>query len=80
MDILDLDMSLFFNDLLDIVVIGHTIFGHEKLDIFVMTRSEPSRKRFEPAGRSLEPAGMGLKPAGRGWMQSRRASELAGRS
>ena len=38
LDIADLDMGLSFGDLLDIAVVGHTRFGHEKLDIFVMTR------------------------------------------
>ena len=40
LDIADLDMGLCFRDLLDIAVVGHCSFGHEKLDIFVMTRSQ----------------------------------------
>ena len=37
LDIADLDMGWSFRDVLDIVVVGHTGFGHKKLDIFVMT-------------------------------------------
>ena len=42
LDIADLDMGLSFGDLLDIAVVGHTRFGHKKLDIFVMTRLSSS--------------------------------------
>ena len=39
LDIADLDMGWSFRDVLDIVVVGHTGFGHKKLDIFVMTHA-----------------------------------------
>ena len=47
LDIADLDMSLSFRVILDIVVVGHTDFGHKKLDIYVMTRLDEASRTKE---------------------------------